>query len=61
MFRVKGIVPKYIHSEVKTIGESSSASATSIAASNASAGVPQVCRIKIERSEFCHIMLALLY
>ena len=40
-FRVKGLVPKYVHSGVKTTGESSSASATTVASSTAGRA-PQV-------------------
>ena len=40
------MVPKYIHSKVKTVGESSSASATSASVSRATAQVPQVSKIK---------------
>ena len=41
------MVPKYIHSRVKTVGESSSASPTSTtSASSATARVPQVSSIR---------------
>lgn len=51
--RVKGLVPKYIQSGMKTIGESTPASATSVA-SNAAGRVPQVSIILANK--YCSII-----